>query len=143
MGDKQIAFYAQSVNQYRTTAFTYLNSEGRIQYALQGFMQDTFYYGNNPALYDPSLAPYIDRDDAKAVAEPEGRDGVRDLSVQPLLTDGDLRRVHVHVARSTTNPSSSSSRIIYQLDQYGNPVFRQRPHDAGRRRVRAGDDDLP
>ena len=41
LGDKQISFYAQSVSQYRTTAFTYLNIEDGLQYALQGFMQDS------------------------------------------------------------------------------------------------------
>ncbi len=47
LGDKQVSFFAQSVSQYRTTAFTYVNTGRRLQYALQGFSQDTFYYGQD------------------------------------------------------------------------------------------------
>jgi hypothetical protein len=41
---------------------SYLNIENRLQYALQGFSMDFFYYGNNPYLYDPAYAQFVDRD---------------------------------------------------------------------------------
>src|SRR5690606_38827836 len=56
LGDKEVSFYAQSIAQYRTTALTYVNIERRMQYALQAFAQDQFYFGqdiqNSGALYD-------------------------------------------------------------------------------------------
>ncbi len=73
LGDKEVTFYAQSIAQYRTTAFTYLNRGKRLQYALQGFFQDQFFYGNvADVLYDPALSPYIDRDTAQAVQSLRG-----------------------------------------------------------------------
>jgi len=73
LGDKEVTFYAQSIAQYRTTAFTYLNRGKRFQYALQGFFQDQFFYGNiADVLYDPALSPYIDRDTARAVQSLRG-----------------------------------------------------------------------
>ena len=49
LGDKQFSFFAQSVQQYRTMVFSYVNIERRMQYALQGFSQDQFYYGQDSA----------------------------------------------------------------------------------------------
>ncbi|HUF46655.1 MAG TPA: hypothetical protein VMM93_02505 [Vicinamibacterales bacterium] len=73
LGDKEISFYAQSIAQYRTTAFTFLNIGNRLQYAIQGFAQDQFFFGNVlDVLYDPSLAPFIDRDQAQAVQRVRG-----------------------------------------------------------------------
>jgi hypothetical protein len=72
LGDKQISFYAQSISQYRTIAVSYLNIENRLQYALQGFSMDFFYFGNNPYLYDPALAPFVDRDSAESVQSQRG-----------------------------------------------------------------------
>ena len=62
--------------QYRTTALTYTNTGRRFHYALQGFSQDLFYFGQDltasGALYDPALAPYISRDLAEAVQSQRG-----------------------------------------------------------------------
>ena len=62
LGDKQVGFFAQSVSQYRTIAGSYVNTERRLQYALQAFSDDQFYYGSNSALFDPTIAPYITAD---------------------------------------------------------------------------------
>ena len=77
LGDKEISFYAQSIAQYRTTAFTYLNLGKRFQYAIQGFAQDQFFYGNfADVLFDPALQPFIDRDTAQAVQSIRGATGI-------------------------------------------------------------------
>ena len=142
MGDKQISFYAQQVNQYRTTAFTYVNLERRIQYAVQGFLQDVFYYGYNPALYDPSLAPYLSRDDALAVASQRG---ANIYGIYPLNR---YNRVEVfggymHLSEHFNDPELQRLSEITQIDRFGNPVFRSGHTHAVGRLVRAGDDGVP
>ena len=123
MGDKQISFYAQQVNQYRTTAFTYLNAERRIQYAIQSFFQDNFYYGNNPALYDPSLAPYIRREDA--IAQQSQR-GVTVFGIYPFnrYTRAEVFGGYMHLSESYNDANLEALASRYQVDQFGSPVFR-------------------
>jgi WD40 repeat protein len=124
MADKQISFYAQSVNQYRTTAFTYLDTERRIQYALQGFLQSSFYYGNNPALYDPSLAPYIDRDDALAE---QSQKGATAYGIYPFnrYSRMEVFGGYMYLSENYNDPELQRYSNLYQIDQYGSPVFRR------------------
>ena len=53
LGDQQFGIYAESVSQYRTLSFSYLNLSRRLQYALQGFSQTQFYYANNAGTSTP------------------------------------------------------------------------------------------
>jgi hypothetical protein len=73
LGDKQFAFYAASISQYRTLMFAYANLERRFQYALEGFSQTDFFYGNNLAgiAYANSIG-IIPRDLALATRTIEG-----------------------------------------------------------------------
>ena len=83
LGDKQLSFFAQSVSQYRTTALSYLNIEHRMQYALQGFSQDSSITARTPACSTtPCWRPIInsDRQLAEAVQSQRGGTGVCDLS---------------------------------------------------------------
>ena len=123
LGDKQISFYAQSISQYRTIAVSYLNIENRLQYALQGFSMDSFYYGNNPYLYDPSLAPFIDQDSAESV---QSQRGATAFVIYPFsrFTRAELFTGYMHLSESYTNPLLQELANQYQIDQYGNPVFR-------------------
>src|SRR5215468_7666686 len=67
LGDKQINFTAASIAQYRTFALSYVNIGQRFQYALQGYSQTIFYYGQLGGLfYDPSFAPFISHDQAQS-----------------------------------------------------------------------------
>src|SRR4030095_5692337 len=67
LGDKQFNFYAASISQYRTISGSNVNLSSRFQYALQGFSQTEFFYGQlGGVFYDPSLSPIIDRDLAQA-----------------------------------------------------------------------------
>ncbi len=67
LGDKQFNFTAASIAQYRTFALSYVSIGQRFQYALQGYSQTLFYYGQLGGLfYDPSFAPFISRDQAQS-----------------------------------------------------------------------------
>jgi hypothetical protein len=125
LGDKQISFFAQSVSQYRTTAFTYINTEGRLQYVLQGFSSDQFFYGQNQyyALYDPAIAPYIDRDSAEAVQSQRGGTvyGIYPFNRYHRV---ELNTGYMHINEEYSNPAVQFAAEQYQTDRYGNPIFR-------------------
>jgi Tol biopolymer transport system component len=73
LGDQQFSLYAASISQYRTLSFSYLNLANRFNYALQGFSQTQFFYGDlESVLFDPIYAGYIDRDFALATRTVRG-----------------------------------------------------------------------
>jgi len=104
-------------------AFTYLNIANRIQYAIQGFSSDTFYFGQNQYLYDPSLAPYIDRDLAEAV---QSQKGATAFAIYPFnrYTRAELFGGYIHMSESYTNPALQQLAEDYQQSQYGSALFR-------------------
>jgi WD40 repeat protein len=123
LGDKQMSFFFQSVSQYRTLAFTYENIERRVQYALQGFSQDNFFYGQNAAFYDPSIAPYIDRDLAQAESSQRGGTA---FVIYPFNR---YRRIelftgYIHMSETYTNDALQALADQYQTSVYGTPLFR-------------------
>jgi len=124
LGDKQISFYAQSVSQYRTTALSYVNTARRMQYALQGFSQDTFYFGQNAGIfYDPNLAPYIDRDLAEAVQSQRGGTG---FIIYPFnrYARMEVFSGYIHMNEEYTNGALQAAAEQYQLETFGTPLFR-------------------
>ena len=67
LGDQQFNFFAASIAQYRTLSLSYLNLAQRFQFAVQGFSQTQFFFGAlEGVFFDPSLAPFITRDNAIA-----------------------------------------------------------------------------
>jgi hypothetical protein len=63
LGDQQFNLFAASISQYRTLSLSYLNLSRRFQFALQGFSQTRFFYGDiGGVFYDPAVAPLISRD---------------------------------------------------------------------------------
>ncbi len=73
LGDQQFTFFATSVSQYRSFSGSYINLERRFQYALQGFSQTQFFYGQlEGVFYDPSFSGIIDRDFAVATTTTRG-----------------------------------------------------------------------
>lgn len=124
LGDKEISFYAQSVSQYRTTALTYVNLERRLQYALQGFTQDRFYYGTNQAFFDlVDRGVPIDRDDAEAV---QSTRGVTAFGIYPFNRYARLELYggYVHLEERYTNDALQAAVEQAQLDRLGAPLFR-------------------
>jgi len=123
LGDREVSFYAQSVAQYRTMAFSYVNIEGRLQYAIQGFTQDLFYFGQNAALYDPALAPYIDRDQAEAVQSQKGGTA---FAIYPFnrYNRVELFGGYSHVSERYTDPALQDLADQYQANEFGTSLFR-------------------
>jgi hypothetical protein len=67
LGDQQFSLQAASISQYRTMAFSYTNLAHRFNYAVQGYSQTQFFYGNlENVFYDPYYNGLIDRDFAVA-----------------------------------------------------------------------------
>ena len=127
---------ASSRSRSRSTgrwSFSYLNIERRMQYALQGFSQDSFYYGQNtPALYDPVLAPFIDRDLAESVQSQRGGTAFVIYPVQPLHARGAVRRLHAPVSERYTNPDLQELAAAVPGRPVRAPGLPERPHDAVR-----------
>lgn len=126
LGDRQISFFAQSVSQYRTIAFSYLSIENRLQYALQAFTQDSFYYAQNAYLYDPSLAPYIDRDLAEAT---QSQRGATAFVIYPFnrYMRAELSGGFMYLSESYADPVLEQLAGNYQQNQYGQTIFREGP----------------
>ena len=81
-GDRQFNVYIASISQYRTLAASYVNLSRRFQWALQGYSQTTFFYGQaNGAFYDPAYSEFIDRDAAQATRTVRGGTA---LGIYPL-----------------------------------------------------------
>ena len=123
LGDQQFSFFAQSVSQYRTFSFSYLTIEKRMQFALQAFSQDSFYYGQNQGLYSAGLVPFVDRDLAQASQSQRGGTA---FVIYPLnkYTRTEVFGGYLHLSESYNDPLLQEAAQQYQIDQYGNPVFR-------------------
>jgi WD40 repeat protein len=121
LGDKQINFFAQSVSQYRTMALTYVNIERRMQYALQGFSQDVFYYGDNAGvLYDPVLSQYVT--DARELAqEVRSERGGTAFAIYPFnrYARVEFSGGYIHLSDRYLNDTFEILAQQYQLATYG------------------------
>jgi hypothetical protein len=108
LGDKQVNFFAASISQYRTLSLSYVDLSRRFQWALQGFSQTQFFYGQQGGyFYDPSFAPIYSRDDAIATRT------VRGGSIFGIYPFSRYRRVEL-------------SAGLMQLDeQYNDPTLQQ------------------
>jgi hypothetical protein len=73
LGDKQFNFTVASISQYRTFSMSYINIGQRFQYAIQGYSQTLFYYGQvGGTFYDPTYSPFISRDQAQSTQTIQG-----------------------------------------------------------------------
>src|SRR5262249_46928972 len=73
LGDQQFNLFAASIAQYRTLALSYVNLSRRFQFALQGYSQTQFFYGQlGGVFYDPVYSGLIDRDLAIATRTVRG-----------------------------------------------------------------------
>jgi hypothetical protein len=123
LGDQQFNMFAASVSQYRTMSLSYLNLERRLQWALQGYSQTQFFYGQlEGLLYDPSLAPFVSRD--LAVATRTVRGGTA-FGIYPFNR---YRRVElyggfVQYNERYDNPELEFFAEQYQQEQFGRQLF--------------------
>jgi WD40-like Beta Propeller Repeat len=124
LGDKQVNLFASSIAQYRTLSLSYVNLGARFQYALQGYSQTQFFYGNlEGVFYDPSLAPLISRDAAVATRTVRGGSA---FGIYPLDR---FRRLEfsggvVNLQEQYNDPFLQQSAEQFQAQRFGQQVFR-------------------
>jgi len=101
-----------------------LNLERRFNYALQGYSQTQFFYGQlEGVFYDPSFSGLIDRDYAIATRTMRGGNA---FGIWPLNR---YRRLEVFAGLMQYNenfndPSLDAESDRYQEDQFGQAIFR-------------------
>ena len=124
LGDKQVNFYAASISQYRTLSLSYVDLSRRFQFALQGYSQTQFFYGQvGGYFYDPSLAPLLSRSDAIATRT------VRGGSAFGIYPFSRYRRVEVsgglvQLNEEYADPGLQAESQAYQQALYGTTVLR-------------------
>src|SRR4051812_6789798 len=124
LGDKQVNFFAASISQYRTLSLSYVDLSRRLQWALQGYSQTQFFYGQSGGyFYDPSIAPLLSRDDAIATRTVRGGSAI---GIYPFSR---YRRVELsggvtQVEEEYNDPGLQQQSQAYQQALYGQPVFR-------------------
>jgi hypothetical protein len=123
LGDQQFTMFAASVSQYRTLSFGWLNLERRFQYALQGYSQTQFFYGQLEGIfYDPAYSGFIDRD--LAIATRTIRGGTA-FGIYPFNR---YRRVELYgginyYEEQFDDPAFQEFSEDYQEDVYGRQLF--------------------
>jgi len=123
LGDKQFNMFAASISQYRTLAFSFQNISRRFNYAVQGFSQTTFFYGNlSNVFYDPSFSVLIDRDLALATRTMRGG------SVFGIYPFNRYRRVELSAGflqyrEQFNDPSLQAYSQDYQTQTFGRQLF--------------------
>ena len=121
----------------------YVNLSRRFQYALQGYSQTQFFYGQlGGVFYDPALAPLISRD--QAIATRTVRGGTA-FGIYPFNR---YRRVELSAGlvqhrRGVQRPDLAGLRAAVPAAELRPAGLPQRHAGAARRRVRPGDDGVP
>jgi len=124
LGDKQVNLFAASISQYRTLSLSYVDLSRRFQWALQGYSQTQFFYGQlGGLLYDPSFAPLLSRSDAIATRT------VRGGSIFGIYPFSRYRRVElsaglVNLDEQYNDPGLQAYTEAYQQNLYGTQVLR-------------------
>ena len=124
LGDKLVNFTAASIAQYRSLALSYVNLGRRFQYALQGYSQTQFFYGQlEGVFYDPSLAPFVSRDLAQATRTVRGGSAI---GIYPINR---YRRLEmsggfVQLKEEYNDPALAAVAQDYQQAQFGQQLFR-------------------
>ena len=144
LGDQQFSLYAASISQYRTLSFSYLNLAHRFNYALQGYSQTQFFYGNaRRRLLRPVL---LRRHRSRSCRLPRAPSAAARRSASGRSTATGASRCP---AASCSTPRSSTIRPCrtyseqYQEDQLRSAAAPIRAPRPARRDLRAGDDRLP
>jgi hypothetical protein len=124
LGDQQFNLFAASILQYRTLSLSYVNLARRFQFALQGYSQTQFFYGQlGGVFYNPAFAPLISRD--QAVATRTVRGGTA-FGIYPFSR---YRRVElsggvVQINEEYNDPGVQQVAQSFQQQQFGQQVFR-------------------
>jgi len=122
LGDKQINFTAASIAQYRTFSLSYVSIGQRFQFALQGFSQTIFYYGQLGGLfYDPAYAPFISHDQAQSTQTIRGGSAI---GIYPLdrYHRIELSAGFMNIDQSFNDQSLQAYSNAYQQSLTGQPL---------------------
>ena len=122
LGDQQFNFYAESVQRYRTMALSYTNLSRRMNWAVQGFSQTSFYYGQLEGLfYDPIYSQIVDRDLATATRTIRG--GTM-FAIWPLnrYQRVELSGSALHYSEEFNDPVLEEVSRDYQMETYGQVI---------------------
>lgn len=122
LGDQQFNIFVASISQYRTISASYVKLSRRFQFALQGFSQTQFFYGQGGSFYDPSLTPFISRDLATATTTTRGGTA---FGIYPLDRFHRLE-ISAGVVQQTqeyNDPTLQTLATQYQQAQFGRTVF--------------------
>jgi hypothetical protein len=124
LGDQQFSMFASSVSQYRTLSFNYLNLDSRFQWAVQGYSQTQFFYGElENVFYDPAYSNlFLDRDLALATRTIRGGTA---FGIYPFNR---YRRVEVYGGYTNyeeefDDPVIQAYSQQYQEEQFGRQLF--------------------
>jgi hypothetical protein len=122
LGDRQFNFFAASVSQYRTLAFSYLNLSRRFQYAFQAYSATQFFYGYDPSVLYGLDYGFIDRDTALATETSRGG------SVSAIYPFNRYARVQLSAGifdyrQEYNEPALQQIADQYQQDAYGRTLF--------------------
>jgi hypothetical protein len=124
LGDQQFNVFAASIAQYRTLSFTYANLSRRLQWAVQGFSQTQFFYGQlGGLLYDPAFSPLISRSDAVATRTVRGGTvfGIYPFSRYHRL---ELTGGVIQLDEAYNDPNLQAYSEQYQQQNFGQQILR-------------------
>ncbi|HYT66887.1 MAG TPA: hypothetical protein VEL51_10730 [Vicinamibacterales bacterium] len=122
LGDQQFSLYAESVSQYRTLSFSYLNLSRRLQYALQGFSQTQFYYANNAGTFYAQQYGFLSHKDALATQTARGGTA---FGIYPLnrYARVELSGGLIQFKQQYDDPTLQAIAEEYQQQRYGQNLF--------------------
>src|SRR5689334_7691515 len=123
LGDQQFNLYAASISQYRTLSLSYLNLSHRLNYALQGYSQTQFFYGQAGAFYPAEVSYLVPR--SLAIATRTVRGGTA-FGIYPFNR---YRRVELFGSvlqydEAFNDPSLEQYSQQYQQQTFGSQLFR-------------------
>ena len=143
LGDRRIDAYFGSMSQYRVYGVSMINLEHRLNYAIQGYWQDEFYYGQTSGVYyDPIYAPYIDRDLATSTRSNRGASAFGIYPLEPVPPHRVLRRVRLH-PRAVQRPAARATGQRVPAGDVRQHAVSQRLVRAALGELRPGDHHLP
>jgi len=123
LGDQLFSVQFYSVSTYRTIGASYLNLSGRLQYSIQGFSQEQFFYGFNPGtVFDPGLA-FLDPNDAIATRKSVGG------TFSAIYPFDRFRRIELSAglfnsSETFDNDALQAEASAFQAQQFGAQLFR-------------------
>ncbi len=123
LGDRRVDAYVAEMSQYRMVGVTVVNLEHRLNYAVQGYWQDVFYYGNTSGVYYDAYYDYLDRDYATSVRSSRGG------AVYGIYPFDRYRRIELsggfgYVREQYNDSTLEQIAQEYQQSIYGSSLYR-------------------